>query len=477
MKTLLLINPVEQKRSLGAYKSSSIPPLSLAYIAALTPEEKYKVTIIDENIEPLEFPEADLVGITSYTAHIRRAYEIARVYRERSVPVIMGGIHVSTMPDEALDYCDAVVIGEAESVWAQVLEDVEHNRLQAKYHAELLPLEHIPFPKRDVLQNDRYLWGTILTSRGCPMDCSFCSVTRFNGRKFRRRKVQDVIQELAGIKQKFVMIVDDNILGHESRSRHQASVGKAWLETFFGEVIRKKIKKYFYVQASLKFGEDLALVKLAYKAGVRVVLLGIESVELDSLETYDKHLNASYIKKHNYLQLIQNIRKSGVTVLGCFILGCDTDTMQTFQKTLDFIFKARIDIIQITRPTPLPGTKFYNELCSQNRIINTDYPDAWKHYTFTRMLFKPKHLEIDDVYQGIHYVRTKYYGRWAKIRRFIWTLWDTKSISSTIVMLVVNRTYEKSFFKSEIYQPYDMAMLERKYKRPIPPEPIEQPTG
>ena len=250
MKTLLLINPVEKKRSLGAYKSSSTPPLSLAYIAALTPDTKYRIIIIDENIEPLDYPEADIVGITSYTAHIRRAYEIAGVYRSRSTPVIMGGIHVSTLPDEALAYCDAVVIGEAESVWANVLEDFESGRLQPKYHAELLPLENIPFPKRNHLNNKRYLWGTILTSRGCPMDCSFCSVTRFNGRKFRRRKVEHVVAELLEIKQKFVMIVDDNILGHENRSGSQGSVGKAWLIELFNTIIRKKIRKYFYVQAS-----------------------------------------------------------------------------------------------------------------------------------------------------------------------------------------------------------------------------------
>ncbi len=216
MYTLLLINPVEKKTSLGSYKSSSMTPLSLAYIAALTPEDKYKIVIIDENIETLDYPEADIVGITSYTAHVRRAYEIAQVYRKKSVPVVMGGIHVSTMPDEALNYCDAVVIGEAESVWHKVLDDFENKCLKAKYNAERLPLDNIPLPKRKYMQNDRYLWGTILTSRGCPMDCSFCSVTRFNGRKFRRRKVDDVIKELSEIKNKFVIIVDDNILGHEN---------------------------------------------------------------------------------------------------------------------------------------------------------------------------------------------------------------------------------------------------------------------
>ena len=387
MKTLLLINPIERKTGLGAYKSTTMPPLALAYVAAVTPEPTYTVKIIDENIEALTFPDADLVGITSYTAHIRRAYEICEVYRKKFIPVVMGGIHVSTMPEEALRYCDAVVIGEAEAIWAEVLKDFETNCLKRLYKADsLFPLEHLPMARRTVLQNDKYLWGAVLTSRGCPMDCSFCSVTRFNGRRFRRRRVADVISELTEIKQKFIVIVDDNILGHENRGSHPYPVGKDWLEAFFQAIIKSKLKKYFYVQTSLKFGEDPRLVSLAYKAGVRVVLLGIESVEPESLAAYDKHLNAAYVQQNRYLEVIGNIRKGGMVVIGCFILGCDSDTLGTFQKTLDFIVQARIDILQITRPTPLPGTRFYQQLYDDNRIICTDYPEDWKHYTFGRML-------------------------------------------------------------------------------------------
>jgi radical SAM superfamily enzyme YgiQ (UPF0313 family) len=463
MYTLLLINPVEKKTSLGAYKSSSMPPLSLAYVAALTPEDKYKIVIIDENIETLNYPEADIIGITSYTAHVRRAYEIAQVYRKRSVPVVMGGIHVSTMPDEALNYCDAVVIGEAESVWHKVLDDFENKTLNTKYYAELLPLENMPFPQREYMQNNRYLWGIILTSRGCPMDCSFCSVTKFNGRKFRRRKVEDVIKELSEIRNKFVMVVDDNILGHAGSASDKVSTGKIWLEQFFNALIKNKIKKYFYVQASLQFGEDVKLLTLAYKAGVRAVLIGVESVELDSLKIYNKNLNAAYIKKNGYLELIKNIRKSGIVIVGCFILGCDNDTVHSFKKTLDFILESRIDALQITKPTPLPGTKFYKELSEQNRIIDTNYPEAWKHYKFTRMLFKPRWLEIEEVYQGVHYIKKNYYLFRTKIKRFFRTLFDTKSITSTIIMLLLNSSYEKAFFNSDIYQNYDMKELEKKF--------------
>jgi Fe-S oxidoreductase len=228
-------------------------------------------------------------------------------------------------------------------------------------------------------------------------------------------------------------------------------------------IIKNKIKKYFYVQASLQFGEDIRLLKLAYKAGVRIVLIGIESVELDSLKIYNKNLNASYVKKHSYLGLIKNIRKSGIIVIGCFILGCDNDTVRSFKKTLDFILESRIDILQITKPTPLPGTKFYNELYGQNRIIDMKYPDAWQYYTFTRMLFKPQWLEIEEVYQGMHYVKKNFYASQTKMKRFFRTLLDTKSITSAVIMLVLNSAYEKAFFNSDIYRDYDMRELEKKF--------------
>jgi radical SAM superfamily enzyme YgiQ (UPF0313 family) len=454
MKKLLLINPAERHAGLGAHKTSSMTPIALAYIAALTPPH-YRIEVVDENIEQLNFPSADIVGITSYTAHIRRAYEIAEFYRQKSIPVIMGGIHASMLPDEALKYCDSIVIGEAESVWRHVLEDFEKGDLKFKYFGEQLPLEQLPFPNRSVLRNDKYLWGSIQTSRGCPMNCSFCSVTKFNGNKFRRRPVGDVIAELAEIQNRFILILDDNILGYDDHE---------WLYAFFTAIINKKIKKLFFTQTSLKFGEDKNLVKLAHKAGLRVVLVGIESVDPNSLKIYNKKLNAAYAESNKYLQLISNIRSGGVNVLGCFILGCDADSISTFQTTLNFIFKARIDCLQLTKPTPLPGTQFYAELDGEKRIIDKNYPDAWQHYRFTRMLFKPKKLDISDVYEGFYYIKRNFYSWPAKLRRAFFTLLDTKSLSSLWVSMILNRSYEKAFFSSEIYNEFDMAVLKRKFK-------------
>ena len=337
MYSLLLVNPSSKGKStgLGAYKSSSSAPLALGYLASLTPDN-YTIRIIDENIEPMDYSDVDIVGITSYTAQIQRAYEISQKFTSRGIPVIMGGIHVSMMPDEALQYCSAVVIGEAESVWKDLLADFEKKCLKPKYTGTPINLNDLPIPDRSLFKNEKYLWDSILTSKGCPMDCSFCSVTRFNGRKFRRRPVDNVIEELSTIQNKFVWILDDNILGYDE---------KDWLTEFFNKIIEKNIKKYFFAQVSMRFGENGQLVKLAHKAGVRLVVVGIESININCLKGYNKNLNANYAIHDQYLTQIQTIRKGGVAILGCFILGSDEDRLESFSKTHDFIKHAHIDVL------------------------------------------------------------------------------------------------------------------------------------
>ena len=207
---LVLINPLSRKSGIGANKNSNFPPLALSFIAAVTPEQ-YRISLIDENMEICSFPHADLVGITGYTSAINRGYQIATEYRKKGVPVIMGGIHVSMLPDEALQYCDCVVTGEAETVWPSVLKDFENGGLKRIYEGGFTNIEQLPLPRRDLL-DPNYFWGTLQTSRGCPLACNFCSVTAFNGRRFRRRSMDDVISELQQIKQRLVYLIDDNIV-------------------------------------------------------------------------------------------------------------------------------------------------------------------------------------------------------------------------------------------------------------------------
>jgi radical SAM superfamily enzyme YgiQ (UPF0313 family) len=213
----------------------------------------------------------------------------------------------------------------------------------------------------------------------------------------------------------------------------------------------------------MKFGEDKNLIKLAYRAGLRVVLVGIESVISETLEGFHKNLNATYVTNNRYFELIKNIRMSGVAVLGCFMFGSDQDKLSTIKETLDFIKKSHIDILQITKPTPLPGTKFFNDLRDDDRIIDTDYPEAWQHYRFTRMLYKPKLLDIKDVYEGVHIIKYEYYRFFNGIIRALNTFLDTKSISTMLVSSILNCTYKKAWLNSDIYKKYNIRYLKEKF--------------
>lgn len=455
MPNLLLINPKSRYKGLGNYRTTSYPLLNLPYVAALTPDH-YKITVIDENIKPFEFQKADIVGITAFTSTVNRGYEIAQIYRKQGIPTIMGGIHVSMMPEEALNYCDAVVIGEAEGAWPRVLEDFEAGTIKRQYRGSWIDLAHLPLPRRDILKNEYYGWGGIQTSRGCPMNCAFCSVTAFNGRRFRRRPHEAVIEELEQIPQKNVMITDDNIIGYSQED-------KDWARVFFSQIIEKGIKKTFFAQASIQFGEDHELIRLAAKAGVKVLFIGLESVKPETLRSYQKGLNLKRLQKNEYHELISRIRKAGIAVIGAFVVGGDDEDISIFQTTLDFIQSSHIDILQITKPTPLPGTQLWHTLLNEGRIINQDFPRAWEEYRLTKMVYKPAKMSIEDVYEGFTYLREIYYGFWSTLKRTTNTLLTTKNLVTTIIAYKFNASFRKGYITSEHRKIYNRPGLKRKF--------------
>jgi len=452
---LLLINPATGSKGLGNLRSTTWPPLNLPYLAALTPAS-YKIEVIDENIEPFKFKKADIVGITAYTSSITRAYEIAQIYREQGITTVIGGIHASMMPDEAKNYCDVVVIGEAENIWPKLLEDFESGSLKKQYMGEWAGLENLPIPRRDILQNDFYDWGSIQTSRGCPMNCIFCSVTAFNGGRFRRRPLEAVINELEQIPQKKVLITDDNIIGYSKED-------KAWAKAFFSRIIEKGIKKYFFTQASILFGEDTELIRLAAKAGVKIILIGLESINSATLKSYQKNINLVQLRQNKYYELIARIRKSGIVLIGAFVLGSDDEDISIFQSTLDFIESSRIDVLQITKLTPLPGTQLWNQFVKEDRILSHDFPKAWQDYRLTKMVYKPAKMTVEDVYEGFTYLRKKYYGFWKTLKRTISTLWTSRNFITTVIAYKINMSYRKAFRDSEHYEIYNRPGLKRKF--------------
>jgi len=455
MPRLLFINPTSQHKALGNIRATAWPPLNLPYLAAVTPDH-YRIEVLDENIEPFEYKPVDIVGITSYTSSAPRAYQIAEIYRSKGIPTVIGGIHASMRPEEARRYCDTVVTGEAETVWPRVLEDFDTGRLQRQYAGAREDLENLPFPRREILKNDYYKWGSIQTSRGCPMNCTFCSVTAFNGRRFRRRPLEAVIDELEQIPQKRVLITDDNIIGYGQQDRE-------WTYAFFSRIMEKGIKKTFFTQTSIDFGEERELTRLAAGAGLKIVFIGMESVNPETLKSYKKSINLKHLERNRYRELIENIRKSGIAVLGAFVLGGDDDERSVFHNTLEFVRASRIDALQATKPTPLPGTQLWEDLKKEGRIINQNFPEAWNDYRLSRLVFEPSKMTREEVYEGFVYLRKAYFGFWETIKRTFLTLSATRSLTATFVAYRFNASYRKAFRDSDHYRLYNRRGLCRKF--------------
>jgi radical SAM superfamily enzyme YgiQ (UPF0313 family) len=455
MPRLLLINPSNAHKGLGNIRSTAFPPLSLPYLAALTPKH-YQIEMIDENIEPFEYRDADIVAITAYTATVFRGYQIAGLYREKGIPTVMGGIHVSMMPDEALRYCDCVAIGEAETIWPEILMDFESGKLKKQYMGQKTDLSTLPFPRRDTLKNNFYRSGSIQTSRGCPMNCTFCSVSAFNGLDYRRRPLESVLDELEQIPQKTVLIADDNIAGYKKQDLE-------WIHDFFESVLNRKIKKNFIAQASIQFGENDQLLKLASAAGLKILFVGMESLNVKSLRSYGKQININRLKQNRYKELVKKIRTAGILFMGAFLVGNDDEDLSVFQSTLDFVKSTHIDILQVTKLTPLPGTQFWNTIHQQNRMHDLKYPEAWEDFRFSRVLFEPANMSIEDIYEGYAYLKNRYFSAWETFKRTLFTLSSTRSLPLTLLAYQFNSSYKIAFRNSANYHYAKKSGLKKKF--------------
>ena len=274
---LYLINPSNPLVSIVKVKQSRWnryrvwKRLSLMVLAGLTPSE-WEISIVDENLGVPDYPamaRPDLVGITAFTSQANRAYEVSNYFRRLGVPVVMGGIHATMCLDEVAERVDSVVTGEAEGIWFQVLEDARNGCLKGRYDGGLAEIKDVPLARHDLLDGG-YACGAIQTTRGCPLNCSFCSVTAFNGARYRQRPIPDVVREFETIREKNVLVVDDNLVG--TRPEH---IDRA--KDLFRAMARAKLNKQWIAQASINFADDEELLALAAKAGCRGVFIGFET--------------------------------------------------------------------------------------------------------------------------------------------------------------------------------------------------------
>lgn len=431
-KKLLLINPVNTRliSSSGKTFKAFSQPLGLGIVAALTPDD-WEVEIIDEHIKPFEYKEADLVGLTAFTESVTRAYEIASLYRERGTPSVLGGIHVSMVPDEALQYVDTIVIGEAESVWAKVIADFNAGRMQRVYRGERQDLKGVPQPRRDLFHSD-YSTGFIQTTRGCPMNCEFCSVTIFNGRQYRKRPVEKVLDELETIPQKHVLIIDDNLIGHGKKDEEHC------LALFQG-IIDRGIEKHWHCQASINFGENEDLLKYAAKSGCQLVFFGLEAEDIPALKEANKKVNLK-VGVSNYEKIFDRIHQHGMGVYGSFIYGFDSDTPEKLRRRTDYILKSGIDYAGLCILTPLPGTRLFNRMRDEGRLLYTNFPDDWCHYRFDHVSHRPALMEPKQLTDIFRESAQLVYSFETIKRRFEKTLHATQNLSLALLLQQLNLT-------------------------------------
>jgi radical SAM superfamily enzyme YgiQ (UPF0313 family) len=433
-RKLVLVNPVNPARTgLTVNKSSRFPPIGLGIVAALTPEN-WEVELLDENWEPFVYQEADLVGITAFTASANRAYEIAAAYRARRVPVVMGGIHASMCAEEALRFVDAVVVGEAETVWPRVVADVEAGQLLQVYRGEWTDLVGLPRPRRELF-HPGYIFASVQTSRGCPMDCDFCSVTAYNGRRYRRRPPGEVLDELEAIPQKMLFIVDDNFIGYGRESREQA-------QALLRGMVERKLDKWWFCQASLNFADDEEVLHWAARAGCRMVFLGLEAEEVDVLGELNKRLNLRR-GVESYEQAFRRIHRAGIAVLGAFIFGMDGDTPERLHRRSKYMVASGVDVMQTTYLTPLPGTRLFDQLRSQGRLLHTDFPRDWSRYDMAEVTHRPQGMTPEALAQVTHLANRRMYARPVLACKAMRTLWETRSPAAAMFAWQSNLNYRR----------------------------------
>ena len=434
---IALVNPVA-RRSEGYHTlPTRFPHLGLQVLARLVPPA-HAVEIIDETLglrataDLLTPRRYDLVGITAYTCSATRAYELAALCRQRGIPAVMGGPHAWAVPDEAARHFDSVAVGECDDVWPGIIADAAAGRLRARYEGRLADLAAGYGAADQTIKpvNGAYGVSCIQTSRGCPVGCDFCSVTRFSGRRIRRRPIDDIVAEWNSMRTRFVFVVDDNFFGVGSEHA-------AWSKRLLRELIRRGRKRIWFSQTSINMGADAEGLNLAFRAGCRAMLVGLESFDPETLTAYRKGLNRNVVEQ--YPELVDGFHRQKIAVIGCFVLGADNDTEEAVADTFLQAVQMGIDIIQITNLTPLPGTRLYERLCAEGRLLATNYPEDWERYSFTETVHRPARLSaarLDEMMREFMEVGAAH--RWV-LKRTLRTLWKTRSMTTAAFVHHVNR--------------------------------------
>ncbi len=451
-RTLLLLDPYPRNNPyhLTASERRAVwfPKLSLPVIAAYTPPG-WEVKLVDEAVEDINFDEpCDLVGLSVMTCYAPRAYEICAEFRKRGKPTVLGGVHPTYCPDEALRHCDAIVCGEAEEVWPHLVADFEAGRMKRMYKMEHFPaLENYISPRIELLSPDSYMTRQCsFTTRGCHFDCEFCSVSPFNGKTTRRRPVAEVIKELSEVKRWIATelvgrirsgsvwemlvtnlrirlgIEDGSIVAFvdDLHNSHRAYCRELW------EAL-KALNIKWGCQSTLFLGDDKEMVKLAADSGCVSVFVGMESVSEDSLEETNKGFNRVQL----FEQEIQMFHDHGIMVNPGMVFGFDNDDESVFERSLEFLVRCKVELAYFNVLTPLPGTALFERYKSAGRIFDWD----WAKYDGKHVVFHPSRMTPEQLQEGFFWINHQFYS--------LPCIW--KRLSATSQRLLARYTMNREF--------------------------------
>ena len=405
-------------------ESLRYPGMGLTMVAALTPRD-WRVSILDDERETLSYDDrADLVGLSLLTCNARRGYEIAREYRKRGVPVVLGGMHVTACPDEAEREADAIVVGEAEDTWPGLLKDFAAGALKRIYRSSnSSSLAGLPVPRRDLLKKEGYITvNTVQATRGCPFNCEFCSITALLGGKTRCRPIEEVVEEVRGLEGGMFVLNDDNV---------------AQEHDYFKELFRRLIplRKKWAGNASWNIAKDAEMMDLMERSGCVGVFVGFESI-------FPQERLAKVIRGDNraavYLETVRKLHARRICVIGAFIFGFDNDDASVFERTFEFALESRIDTAQINILVPYPGTPLHARLEREGRIVERD----WNRYMTDNVCFKPRHMSREVLREGCVWASRKFFS-YPRIGLRVLRAWPRAPLKATAAVLAVNLAFRQ----------------------------------
>jgi radical SAM superfamily enzyme YgiQ (UPF0313 family) len=398
MKILLISPSVEPTEKTN--KQMMMPQLALIILQGLTPKE-HQVTTVDEEAEDIDLDhDCDLVGISFMTSNASRAYWLAQEFKKRGKTVVLGGVHPTLLPDEALPFGDSVVIGEAEGVWAELLEDYKNGCLKKRYHNPRPDLSRY-VPKDFSKNTKRTLFDLvpIMTARGCPYHCDFCCVTDLFGKEIRHIPVDNIVRDIKESGRKNFMFLDDNIIGHSRYAKE-----------LFAALKPLKISWVGQSSISLLVNDD-ELLKLAAESGCKGLFIGLESVK----EAQMHSLRKSFKSLEGLENALKKMRKAGIFVQASMIFGFDEDTKEVFDDTAKFLIKNKVHSVAFNVLTPYPGTKTFQKMKEEGRLLTDD----WKYYDHSTVVYQPKNMSPYELMVGKIRSRKKFYSAWSILKRLL----------------------------------------------------------